>query len=238
MSNVDKLKYNGVEYDLGKSIDSSLTQSGQAADAKSVGDAIASQNTNINTIKERTDNVEDDIETLQTDKVDKTTPLLNFDDTATDPLTDDGALADALTALGILSDVIPSGGGSLYLKKALTEMLEKINDASAYSSGTLTNTLPSNIDLQTGVWTKYGHIATVTVVFKVTTSDITAGLQQIASGAPKPKNGNYEFVGMTVSGTLVPKRLAVTTGGGVFTWYSGTFTAGQTYMGTAVYICN
>lgn len=56
--------------------------------------------------------------------VDKTTPLLNFDDTATDPLTDDGALANALTALGILSDVIPSGGGSLYLKKALTEILE------------------------------------------------------------------------------------------------------------------
>lgn len=125
MSNVDKLKYNGVEYNLGKSIDSSLTQSGQAADAKSVGDAIASQNTNINTIKERTDNVEDDITTLQTDKVDKTTPLLNFDDTATDPLTDDGALANALRNLEILDDVIPSGGGTLYLKKVITALLKE-----------------------------------------------------------------------------------------------------------------
>ena len=184
MSNVDKLKYNGVEYDLGKSIDASLTQSGQpadakevgdklnskvdkidgkglssndyttdektklagienganktlidttlvntgqAADAKSVGDAIASQNTNINAIKKRTDNVENNITILQNNKVDKTTPLLNFDDTATDPLTDDGALANALTALGILTDVIQTGGGSLYLKKALTEILEYIN---------------------------------------------------------------------------------------------------------------
>lgn len=182
MSNVDKLKYNGVEYDLGKSIDASLTQSGQpadakavgealnskidiidgkglssndyttdektklagienganktlidttlvntgqAADAKSVGDAITSQNTNINAIKKRTDNVEDSITTLQNNKVDKTTPLINFDDTATDPLTDDGALANALTALGILSDVIPAGGGSLYLKKVLTELSNK-----------------------------------------------------------------------------------------------------------------
>lgn len=56
--------------------------------------------------------------------VDKTTPLLNFDNTATDPLTDDGALANALTALGILSDVIPSGGGALYLKKVLTKVNE------------------------------------------------------------------------------------------------------------------
>lgn len=190
MSNVDKLKYNGVEYDLGKSIDASLTQSGQpadakvvgealnskidkvdgkglssndyttdektklasienganktlidttlantgqAADAKSVGDAIASQNTNINTIKERTDNVEGNITTLQNNKVDKTTPLLNFDDTATDPLTDDGALANALTALNVLDDVIPSGGGALYLKKVLTTALEEIKTLKNHS---------------------------------------------------------------------------------------------------------
>lgn len=62
--------------------------------------------------------------------VDKTTPLLNFDDTAVDPTTDDGALANALTSLGILSDVIPSGGGMLYLKKVLTELSNKFTTIS------------------------------------------------------------------------------------------------------------
>lgn len=49
---------------------------------------------------------ESNISTLQSTKVDMTTPLLNFDDTAVDPTTDDGALANALRALGILNDVI------------------------------------------------------------------------------------------------------------------------------------
>jgi len=60
---------------------------------------ITSQGTRLTT-------AESNITSLQNNKVDMTTPLLNFDDAATDPLTDDGALANALTALGILSDVI------------------------------------------------------------------------------------------------------------------------------------
>lgn len=80
---------------------------------------------NITSHGTRLTTAESNITSLQNDKVDKTTPLLNFDDTATDPLTDDGALANALTALGILSDVIPAGGGSLYLKKVLTELSNK-----------------------------------------------------------------------------------------------------------------
>lgn len=204
----------------------------------SQGTRLTTAESDIDAVEARMTTAESNITTLQNNKVDMTTPLLNFDDTATDPLTDDGALASALTALGILSDVIPSGGGMLYLKKALTEILEKINGAIAYSSGTLSNELPSNINLQHGNWAKYGHIATVTVVFKVTTSDIPDGQQIFASGAPIPKNRKFfEFTGMSIAGSQVPRRFAVTETGGVFMWYSGAFTAGQTYMGTAVYIC-
>lgn len=109
----------------------------------------------------RLSTAEDNITTLQNDKVDKTTPLLNFDDTATDPLTDDGALANALTALGILSDVIPSGGGSLYLKKALTELAEKLGKLNSISG-----TVPVAVKGIGGnlLYAKSGNVVTASIV--------------------------------------------------------------------------
>jgi len=92
----------------------------------SQGTRLTTAEGDIDALESRATTAESNITTLQNNKVDMTTPLLNFDDTATDPLTDDGALANALTALGILSDVIPSGGGLLYLKKALTEYGKKV----------------------------------------------------------------------------------------------------------------
>ena len=90
----------------------------------SQGTRLSTAEGDIDALESRATTAESNITSLQSNKVDKTTPLLNFDDTATDPLTDDGALANALTALGILSDVIPSGGGSLYLKKLFTKLSE------------------------------------------------------------------------------------------------------------------
>ena len=43
MSIIDKIKLNGTTYDVGKIPDTTLTQSGQAADAKAVGDALANK---------------------------------------------------------------------------------------------------------------------------------------------------------------------------------------------------
>jgi len=92
----------------------------------SQGTRLTTAEGDIDALEGRAATAESNITTLQNNKVDMTTPLLNFDDTATDPLTDDGALANALTALGILSDVIQTGGGMLYLKKALTEYGKKV----------------------------------------------------------------------------------------------------------------
>ena len=108
--------------------------------------AISSQGTRLTTaegdidaLEGRATTTESNIATLQSTKVDMTTPLLNFDDTATDPLTDDGALANALRALAILDDVIPTGGGRLYLKKALTELAEAFNPAPTVVTYTTNN---------------------------------------------------------------------------------------------------
>lgn len=92
----------------------------------SQGTRLTTAEGDIDALEGRATTAESNITTLQNNKVDMTTPLLNFDDTAVDPTTDDGALANALTALGILSDVIPSGGGELYLKKALTKLYERV----------------------------------------------------------------------------------------------------------------
>lgn len=93
-------------------------------------DALESRATtaesDIDALESRATTAESNITTLQNNKVDMTTPLLNFDDTAVDPTTDDGALANALRALGILNDVILTGGGELYLKKALTKLYERV----------------------------------------------------------------------------------------------------------------
>ena len=43
MNVIDKIKLNGTTYDVGKIPDTTLTQSGQAADAKAVGDAFANK---------------------------------------------------------------------------------------------------------------------------------------------------------------------------------------------------
>lgn len=93
----------------------------------------------------RLSTAEGNITTLQNNKVDMTTPLLNFDDTATDPLTDDGALANVLRALDALDDVIPTGGGSLYLKKALTEILNKFTVKEVTSTYVQNNCVESNL---------------------------------------------------------------------------------------------
>ena len=83
---------------------------GDVADAQSditgLGTRLTTAEGNIDSLEGRATTTESDITTLQNNKVDMTTPLLNFDETAVDPLTDDGALANALRALGILNDVI------------------------------------------------------------------------------------------------------------------------------------
>lgn len=220
MSNVDKLKYNGVEYNLGKSIDSSLTQSGQAADAKSVGDAIASQNTNINTIKERTDNVEDDITTLQTDKVDKTTPLLNFDDTATDPLTDDGALANALTALDVLDDVIPSGGGALYLKKVLTKVIEQLTVTSTSVPLNATYAYTSGDTIQL---VKVGKIVTLTIGTLKALPNTTVTLGTIPEGYRPTKEEDVFGFEPSATGASKSARVVVNPNGAVTVYAYGDY---------------
>lgn len=93
----------------------------------SQGTRLTTAEGDIDALETRATTAESNITTLQNNKVDMTTPLLNFDDTAVDPTTDDGALANALTALGILNDVIPSGGGLLYLKKVLMELCNRVN---------------------------------------------------------------------------------------------------------------
>ena len=70
------------------------------------GTRLTTAEGDIDALEGRATTAESNITTLQTNKVDMTTPLLNFDDTAVDPTTDDGALANALRALGILNDVI------------------------------------------------------------------------------------------------------------------------------------
>lgn len=72
----------------------------------SQGTRLTTAEGDIDALENRATTVESNITTLQNNKVDMTTPLLNFDDTATDPLTDDGALANVLRDLGILNDVI------------------------------------------------------------------------------------------------------------------------------------
>ena len=101
------------------------TQEGYTSDLRT---RMSTAEGNITSHGTRLTTAESDIDALDNSKVDKTTPLLNFDDTATDPLTDDGALANALRALGILNDVIQSGGGTLYLKKLLTELANEHNE--------------------------------------------------------------------------------------------------------------
>ena len=93
----------------------------------SQGNRLTTAESDIDNLETKMTTAESNITTLQSNKVDMTTPLLNFDDTAVDPTTDDGALANALRALAILDDVIPTSGGALYLKKALTELAEAFN---------------------------------------------------------------------------------------------------------------
>lgn len=144
---------------------------------------------------------ESNISTLQSTKVDMTTPLLNFDDTATDPLTDDGALANALTALGILSDVIPSAGGSLYLKKALTELAEKLGELNSISG-----TVPVSIKgiKDNLVYTKSGNVVTVNIVLGNGTTfsgfDGSADIGSIPEGL-RPKRDSHLTGLMRTEGT-------------------------------------
>lgn len=123
-------------------------------------DALESRATtaesDIDALETRATTAESNITTLQSTKVDMTTPLLNFDDTAVDPTTDDGALANALRALDALDDVISSGGGALYLKKVLTEALEKIKTLGNHSQPILWKTLSrTNVSQASGpnYWT-------------------------------------------------------------------------------------
>ena len=140
-------------------VDSSLTTIESTVSAQ--GTRLTTAEADIDALETRMTTAESGITNLTNNKVDMTMPLLNFDNTATDPLTDDGALANALTALGILSNVIPSGGGSLYLKKALTELAKKLGELNSISG-----TVPVAIK---GIWdnlvyTKSGNVVTVNIV--------------------------------------------------------------------------
>lgn len=127
---------------------------------------LGTAESNIDALEGRATTAESNITTLQNNKVDMTTPLLNFDDTATDPLTDDGALANALRALDILDDVISSGGGSLYLKKALTEFANHFTFGKMQTVTIDTSQLPSGITYANGgaqvTYSKDGKTAIVT----------------------------------------------------------------------------
>lgn len=101
-------------------------------------------------------NVASSISTLMSSvaaKVDMTTPLLNFDDTAVDPTTDDGALANALRALDILDDVTIADSNLLELKKVLTKLSVNLERNSykviwftphLYDLDTLVRSFPAN----------------------------------------------------------------------------------------------
>lgn len=122
----------------------------------SQGTRLTTAEGDIDALESRATTAESNITTLQSNKVDMTTPLLNFDDTATDPLTDDGALANALRALAVLDDVIPSGGGALYLKKALETMLVEIKSLYDHSQPILWKSFSrSNVSQASGqnYWT-------------------------------------------------------------------------------------
>lgn len=90
----------------------------------SQGTRLTTAESDIDALEGRATTAESNITTLQSTKVDMTTPLLNFDDTAVDPTTDDGALANALRDLGILGTVALNG--VLYIKKTLAEYGKKI----------------------------------------------------------------------------------------------------------------
>jgi len=167
----------------------------------SQGTRLSTAESDIDALEGRATTAESNITSLQNNKVDMTTPLLNFDDTATDPLTDDGALANALTALGILSDVIPSGGGSLYLKKALTELAEQIT--TKHGSITIESGYTGTVHSGTNI-TKQGDI--VNTYIRLQPITIPAGNNQIVAtidqSAFHPKTVVYGVA--QLGGTLVP----------------------------------
>lgn len=151
------------------------TQEGYTSDLRSrmsiAENAVSNHSTRLGTaesdidaLEGRATTAESNITTLQNNKVDMTTPLLNFDDTATDPLTDDGALANALTALGILTDVIQTGGGILYLKKLLTELTNHSAFGSTETVTVDTSSLPSGISYVGGTVTAIRSVDGKTVI--------------------------------------------------------------------------
>lgn len=143
----------------------------------SQGTRLATAEGDIDALESRATTAESNITTLQNNKVDKTAPLLNFDDTATDPLTDDGALANALTALGILSDVIQTGGGMLYLKKLLTGLTNHSAFGSTENVTVDTSSLPSGVSYVGGTVTAIRSADGKTVILNGELRfDITAGI--------------------------------------------------------------
>lgn len=130
----------------------------------SQGNRLTTAESDIDNLETKMTTAESNIATLQNNKVDMTTPLLNFDDTATDPLTDDGALANALTALGILTDVIQTGGGILYLKKLLTELTNHSAFGSTETVTVDTSSLPSGISYVGGTVTAIRSVDGKTVI--------------------------------------------------------------------------
>lgn len=180
-------------------VEDTLTSLGNAA--ANLGSRMTTAEGDIDSLEGRATTAESNITTLQNNKVDMTTPLLNFDDTATDPLTDDGALANALTALGILSDVIPSGGGSLYLKKALTELVEKLGKLNSIS-GTVPVALKGINDNL--VYVKSGNVVTVNIVLGNGTTfsgfDGSADIGSIPEGL-RPKRDSHLTGLMRTEGT-------------------------------------
>lgn len=160
----------------------------------SQGNRLTTAESDIDNLETKMTTAESNIATLQNNKVDMTMPLLNFDDTATDPLTDDGALANALRALDVLDDVIPSGGGALYLKKVLTKAIDEFNPKQ------ISLTARTGADIAINGCYQVGKLVVVNVRLNVTSqfaagSIILEGLPLPASTNPNAYVGVYDHTG-------------------------------------------
>jgi len=201
--------------------ESSITSQGTRLTAAE--STISSQGTRLTT-------AESNITSLQNNKVDKTTPLINFDDTATDPLTDDGALANALTALGILSDVIPAGGGMLYLKKALTELAERFGSESTSLSKVSTKLSRGD------AWLVYDKASkTCRINFHFTANaNTTLALSDILFTVPQKyrPDGNYSgmLIATTSANIIASYYVKIDSSGNITQQLGATVTAGAGYI--------
>lgn len=195
---------------------------------------VADAQSDITGLDTRLTTAESNITTLQNNKVDMTTPLLNFDDTATDPLTDDGALANALTAFGILSDVIPSGGGALYLKKILTKITEEFKTSELTFSAADYEYLKANTSV-----TKRGKTVTIAIgALKGLTQETTITLFTLPEGyRPSRTIIQDAYTAGAVASSMRAIRIFVNSNGTVTANNFSTETGTLNMYTTITYIC-